>query len=422
MRKLKTFLANFLASLNAILFIITAIIALLLFNLERQAFDPNTYKKALLSQNIYEQMPSLLGEILASSANFNPCASNPVACAAEDRSPEAIACFENTLGQETYAATSQNKRTPTEAELKSAQPCIDQYNQPAQTSQSGGPPAYMSNLTASNWETILSAILPPENLKAMTEQAFDQIFAYMNGEVDSPQLSMVAFKTRLSGPEGMKAVLTLMNAQPPCTQEQLDQMTAISPQGEQKFVICNPPADKIETIQALIKMQLIGVVTRIPDQVTLFKPEATGTGDMTPLQAIKIARWVMRLSFLIPLIFLLGILLFVVRSRIAWLRWWGWPMMIAGIFGSTIGFISSPLINSYLPTFIAGRMPFFMPAFIVETSGDLASAVARQILYPVGWEGLLLAIIGMAMILYAAYMTQREKEKLEAAEVPTKIF
>jgi len=412
MRKLKTFLANFLAGLNAILFIITAIIALLLFNLERQAFDPNTYKKALLSQNIYEQMPSILGEVLTSSANFNPCASNPIACAAEDRSPEAIACFENVLGKEAYAATSQNKRAPTEAELKSAQHCIDQYNQPAQPSQSGGAPAYMSKLTASDWETILSNILPPDDLKTMTEQVFDQIFAYMNGDVDSARLSMIAFKTRLARPEGIRAVLTLMNAQPPCTQEQLDQMTASPPQDQQKFEICNPPADKIETIGPLIETQLKSALSGIPDQVTLIPAEPSNARGMTPLQVIKLARWIMRLSFLIPLIFLLGILLFVVRSRIAWLRWWGWPMMIAGIFVSAIGFISSPLINSYLPAFIAGRMPFFMPVVIVKTSGDLASAVARQILYPVGWEGLLLAIIGMAMILYATYMAQREKEKL----------
>ncbi len=409
MRKLKTLLANFLAGLNAILFVITAIIALFLFNLERQAFDPDTYKKALLSENIYERMPAILGEILASSANFNPCSSNPIACGAEERSPEAVACFENALDQDTYLTLSQNKRTPTNAELQSAQSCIDQYNQPPDSSAIGGPPTYLDNLTAKDWETIISAILPPDIIKTMTEQSFNQIFAYINGDVASAQLSMIAFKARLAGPDGVNAVLTLMNAQPPCAQEQLDQMMAGFPQDKQKFEICSPPAEIIEAIRPLIKMQLIGALAGIPDQVTLIKPEGTGTDGMTPLQAIKLARSIMRLFFLIPLIFLLGILIFVVRSRIAWLRWWGWPMMIAGIFGSAIGFISSPLINFYLPKFIAGRMPFFMPAVIVKTSGDLASAIACQIMNPVGWEGLILSLIGLAMILYAATILKKEK-------------
>lgn len=407
------FLSRFFAILCAILFVVTAIIALLLFSLERRVFDPDTYKQALLDQNIYERMPAILGGILSSSQSFNPCNSNPIACGLEERSPEAAACFEDALGTDVYADLSQNKRTPTDAELKSAQPCIDQYNEPQQPQ--GGPPAYLNNLTARDWETIIAIVLPPEELKAMTEQAFDQIFAYLNGEVNSAQLSMIALKKRLAGRDGTNAVLALMNAQPACTQEQTDRMTANPSEENQEVEICRPPADKVPSIEALIQTQLRGALSRIPDQVTLLKPEAAGSSGGTPLKGIGLARLIMRLFVMIPLMFLLGVTIFVVRSLVTWLKWWGWPLLLTGLFVSIFGFISFPLIDSFLPKLIAARIPASAPAILVKTSGQLAGAVAYQILKPIGWEGLILTIIGLAMIIYAAYAMKKEGVQTQIA-------
>ncbi len=47
------------------LFIVTALAALFLYNLEQRAFNPNTYKEALVNENFYQSLPSLLGQVLA---------------------------------------------------------------------------------------------------------------------------------------------------------------------------------------------------------------------------------------------------------------------------------------------------------------------------------------------------------------------
>src|SRR5574340_246743 len=104
MRGCLELLTKFLAIIASIFFVLTAVIALVLFNLESRVFDADTYKQALLDQNIYERMPAILGEVLSSSASLNPCASNPITCGLEGRSPEAISCFENALGAGAYAA------------------------------------------------------------------------------------------------------------------------------------------------------------------------------------------------------------------------------------------------------------------------------------------------------------------------------
>ncbi len=54
----------------AILFIMSSLAALLLFNLELHAFNPATYKKALLGENFYQNFPILLSSLL--TKNLGP--------------------------------------------------------------------------------------------------------------------------------------------------------------------------------------------------------------------------------------------------------------------------------------------------------------------------------------------------------------
>ena len=59
-----TILARLIASLLVVFFIVTALVALVLFNLERRAFNPLAYKQALMSENIYQQFPFLVSDLL----------------------------------------------------------------------------------------------------------------------------------------------------------------------------------------------------------------------------------------------------------------------------------------------------------------------------------------------------------------------
>lgn len=54
------------ASICAVLFVITGILALFLFNIEQTAFSARTYKQAFEKQQIYQRMPSILATALSS--------------------------------------------------------------------------------------------------------------------------------------------------------------------------------------------------------------------------------------------------------------------------------------------------------------------------------------------------------------------
>ena len=87
MRKFFTVVARLLAATFAILFVLTAIPALLLSTFERNIFKADLYKQAFVEQHIYNDLPGILGEMLTTSVSFNPCEQNPVTC--EDIPPEA---------------------------------------------------------------------------------------------------------------------------------------------------------------------------------------------------------------------------------------------------------------------------------------------------------------------------------------------
>ncbi len=62
---------GFLAVVCAILFVVTAVTGLILFNLESRAFNPGTYKQALVDENFYQQFPAVLGDLLEANLSQN---------------------------------------------------------------------------------------------------------------------------------------------------------------------------------------------------------------------------------------------------------------------------------------------------------------------------------------------------------------
>ncbi len=117
------FVARFLAVVSAIFFVITAVTAIILFNLEGRLFDPDTYKSALEEERIYERLPAIVSQEITLSMNYNPCEASPMVCGIEGASAEYLACLADALGQEALEEIGSGKRLPTEAEKILAQPC-----------------------------------------------------------------------------------------------------------------------------------------------------------------------------------------------------------------------------------------------------------------------------------------------------------
>ncbi len=336
-----------LAVVCALLAVLTAVAALLLFNVERRAFEPATYKQALVEQNFYQQFPAVLGDLLERNVSSNNA-------------------------------------------------------------------GFVKQLTANNWATLIQTLLPPRQLQAMTEDALTQIFGYLNGELPNPTLSLLPLKQGLASQEGLDAVILIIHSQPPCTLEQLAKI--VTSFGE---VLCNPPDDVLNLAKPVIKTQLLAVAAALPDAVPLAGPDASAT----TLRDLRVLRLAMRLSPLIPLAFLLGITVLVVRSLKDWLAWWGWPLLSAGLLGAISGFAGSPIFRLFIERFLARRIPLSVPAEMANAVRAVADAALRQMLIPAGWEGLALAVLGLAMILISfAVSSNDQSRRLARSEARTQVY
>ena len=335
-------LRKFIAGICAILFIITGVMALLLFNIERKAFSSATYKQAFENQNLYARMPSILANTLSGTIL-------------------------------------QNQNTPT----------------------------FIKTLTLTDWEAAISSMLPPEELKAITDDALDSIFDYINRRADSVTISVIPLKSHFVGASGVEVVKQVLRAQPACTAEQL-QAIAIGFLSGGDIILCSPPEDVLTFLTPVIESQIQIMTVAIPDEVTLISSVLSGTPN-DPRLRLNNVRLLMLLSPLLPAAFLLGITIFAVRSLKEWLTWWGWPIFITGAGGLLVAMLGSPVIGFIVRNFMQIQGAGFIPPSLLTTMQETASSVTREILKPVTLEGLILALIGLAMAIVAMFFVRREE-------------
>jgi hypothetical protein len=332
-------LGKFLASICAVLFILSSVVVLVLFNIERKAFDAATYKQAFETQGLYQRIPALLATTLADSIAQNP----------------------------------------------NAIPLI-------------------KALTVSDWETNISTLLPPEELKVAGDNALDATFDYLNGKTDSAVISLTPLKTHLVGDSGLRVVIQFLSIQPACTPEQLSQM-ALGLLGGQ-ITLCNPPQEAMGLMAPFIQAQLQAMTSLIPDQLA-FIPSTLSDTPNDPRLKLKMVRSAIKLTPFIPALLLFGVTLFAVRTLRDWLLWWGWPFILTGITGALVALIGSPLIGWILQLLIQNQGTILIPPVLAASIGETTSAVARQMLVPVAIEGFMLGLVGLGMVVMAMFLPKR---------------
>jgi hypothetical protein len=274
--------------------------------------------------------------------------------------------------------------------------------------QNDGLPASLKGLNAQGWESFLRALLPPETLKAMGDQALASMFAYLNDEADSAALSLIPLKTSMQSNAGTQAVIGLIQTLPACTLEQMAQIT-MAVLTQQQISLCNPPEQLLEMMTPLIQAQLQVASAIIPNEVTLASVQDP---QNDPRQKLKAARLVMRLSPLLPLAFLLLLTLVIVRNLHDWLNWWGMPLLASGTIAALMGLTGAPAASLIIGSILEKRMPAYLPPILLENGNQLAAAIVDELLKPVLWQGLTLALVGLSMVVIDLSLKKKKHRKL----------
>jgi len=259
-------------------------------------------------------------------------------------------------------------------------------------------------LTVADWQTSITILLPPEELKTLANNALDATFDYLNSKTDSAVISLVPVKTHLAGESGLQVVRQFLSLQPQCTPEQLTQM-ALGLLGGQ-IALCNPPEEAMGLMAPFIQGQLQAMTSLLPDQLA-FIPGTISNTPNDPRLKLNAVRSAIKLTPFIPILFMFGIAVFAVRTLREWLIWWGWPLMIAGLISLFTALVGSPLIGWILQLLIQNQGKIFIPAVLATSIGETASAVARQMLAPVVFQGFILALLGLGMIIASMLISRQ---------------
>lgn len=278
--------------------------------------------------------------------------------------------------------------------------------------ENGSALPFLQLLSSEDWQNNIVLVLPPEELRAMANQVLDSTFDYLNGRSNSVVITLVPVKAQLAGESGVQLVLQILRRQPACTAEQLTQM-ALGFFGGQ-IALCNPPEQALGIMLPFIQTQVQSMSAVFPNELTLVSPALSGTAA-DPRAELNTVRSIIRFTPFVPLLLLLAIAAFAVRTLVDWLTWWGWPLMFAGGASALIGLLGSPLIGGILEVVIQSQRFFPLPPAFASLIAETASGVARQMLIPVLVQGLILGVLGLAMVSFALLLAHRHTEPLPLA-------
>jgi hypothetical protein len=273
-------------------------------------------------------------------------------------------------------------------------------------SQNGNTPAFLKELSADEWQTTISSMLPPDELRTMTDQTLDSAFDYLNFKSNSVVVSLLPVKAKLAGQGGVNVVREFLSTQPACTVDQLTQMGLGLLQGN--ITLCNPPEQALGFFEPFIQSQLQTITATFPDEIALVPGTESGTPN-DPRLKLQWVRSGISFSPFFLFLLLLGIAVFAVRSLRDLLLWWGWPLLITGATAALIALVGSPMISWFLQLIIQIYGAAILPPLLASALGETASAVASQMLAAVIIEGFIMATIGLLMVIAGSFITRRQR-------------
>ena len=349
------FIAKILAVFFASLFVLATILVIILLNVENTLLNPGTYKRALVINNVYEQLTALaMGE----TESFKTLLANPAGTGSAN---------------------------------------LD----------------FLNDLTSQDWQKLISLILPPDEARSMLENMLDQVIATLNGETDSAQLSLAVLKAHLTGQAGKDVIQYLLNILPSCTADQVDQIHSKKPAVSEEPVYCRPAQQDLALLTSQWQEQVNSATAGIPDALVIIKPASGRPDTAAPgndlISRLNTVRLEIRFSPLLSLILLILVTLLMVRSLKSWLLWWGIPLFITGLIATAISLVIPALLNLVWVNIILPQFPSVLSAGMRGLAGNLVGSVAQALAAPITLEAAIIGLFGLAAIIGSFFIEAKRK-------------
>jgi hypothetical protein len=271
----------------------------------------------------------------------------------------------------------------------------------------------LSYLTPQEQQAVLETLIPRRWAEDQIDMVVSQSYAWLDNQDPFPTITLDVqpIKLHLLDSAVQASIVTVVDSWPDCTGNQLASFAGGLLSGTPEMIYCSPPGALGSLLTGFLITSLKETVQALPPEVT-FTPGGERPQEMLALkQDLRAARALGRWAWMVPVCLLLLILGLVVRSLPAWGRWWGWPLMGAGLL--TLG---SVLWGGWAWGVLLGRLSTDsgMEQLVRAVNGVLqglaGEIMSRQIL-----AGLLSLVVGVGMLVMARVLTRRRRRALPPA-------
>ncbi len=290
------------------------------------------------------------------------------------------------------------------------------------------PPVYLLILDQEEWESILIDLINPAWLQTQSENILDQFFNILlisPDPVNTPiEVSLLEVKNRLGGPEGIQAFNQILKAQDPCSVNQLMGLLQLGLGMETSIdsLLCRPPDYIITELNPVVESFLSAAVAQVPDQLFFNLPLSTldsspgvnpanlNQGEIpAPIRTLRRINTLISWGLLLPLLLIIMMTIFAVRSLRDLLHWWGGTFLTAGLISLTLSLSLFPIVNWGFNNLIPSKTSnnFELTTLLVQLGiGDLSRELSNMLIMSVVIPASVLAIIGFALLLGSYLLIQ----------------
>ena len=255
-------------------------------------------------------------------------------------------------------------------------------------------------------------VVPPGYINDLTETTIDSLYDYL--ETGDPNQATINLDVRplvdrLQGEPGQQAIQALVQSLPPCDEPlSPEQLQA----GQIEINNCVPPNIPTETAVILLHQTIVEALNENPQIIgeAIVRINPFEANLLSPAQLEQIAQFQRTFSllqrwswllWLIPLLCLALILTLVVRSVSQWGFWWGWPLLLAGLFALVLAAMVPATLLIYSRTAVSATADGGLTAAAISQrlAQNLTDLWLRRVLIQSGIMtgfGLILVILGFA--------------------------
>lgn len=354
---------KFIAILLAGITIIGTIFVLLFLSFNHILLNPQTYEQAFTENKVYERLPAITAEefSLVRSHLVEPC-----------------------------------------SETLNGSSCHDQTINASQTSNTAGGglgtegKAFINGLNQDQWKSLIIYVLPPTDLQVSMEASINETIAYFKGQTDMVKMPLMNLKTRMTSMKDEELTTLLLNSQPACSAEQqtLIMSGGLSEAGSSP-IFCSATGGTSQALALDLQRRLTIIAFELPDHATIInEPSPSNPRSLQRFIGKDLRATLQKINAnsqslpLLPLVLLVLVSVFGVRSLRGLLRWWSIPIFMAGLITLIFGIVVFSLFEwiwlNYILTSIPPLLTSGFGEIIYGVTHSLANDFSKQLMLQAG--------------------------------------